>query len=137
MVASRIAIYSEQRLKMDKSKKAMAAAIKAMGRNTGSLQEIVTGLRADDDKFTLRRRKKDKTLREMQLEFRCDKAFIDEDEDKLREEQEKVEDLEHSRYVTDIAMVETLGALPFPFRITSCHSCHSPRYALLCYLHVD
>jgi len=109
MVASRIAVYSDQREVMDRSKKAMAAASKVMGRNTGSLQNVTTNLRAQLDRYSVLRRKREENLKDLELEFARDKEFAEQDEERIREAQEKVEDLEHSRYVADIAMVETLG----------------------------
>ena len=87
----------------------MAIAIKTISRNTGSMQDVVTKLRTEEDKYSMIRRKKQTKLEELKLEFSQDKDFAVESEAKLRKQQETVDDLESAKYVADIAIVETLG----------------------------
>lgn len=109
MVASRIAVYSEQRVLMNRSKQAMAVAIKSIGRNTASMQDTVTKLRTELDKYSMVRHEKQMKLKELELEFSQEKEFTEVNEAKLRKQREHMQDLESAKYVADIAIVETRG----------------------------
>lgn len=110
MIASRIAVYSDQRELMNRSKRAMAAAIRVIGRNTGTLQDNLTVLRAELDKYSVVRRKRQAKLDNLKWEYNRDLDFGKETEEKHREMQKRVQGLEHARYVADISILESLGA---------------------------
>ena len=87
----------------------MAAAIKIMNRNSGNLQDMLADKRAELDKYSVVRRNRQAKLKELELELERNKGYAEESDAKLRQEREKVEDLEHALYVVDIAIIESFG----------------------------